>query len=524
MVTPVPPSLPPASAISFGNDEQVGPLGRSEARRFTPPLRELTPDTSYGFDVIEFAEDIGRPLLEWQKWAVIHMGELLPNGCPRFRKLLMIVGRQSGKTDLLSVLALFWLFNDQIENILCTSTKLAQARKAWMKSVKLARKSEYSDEIANIRTTNGQEEIVTVDECTYAIAASNAEGGRGDSLGRLIMDELCRQHTYEAWSAAVPAMNAILDAQLVCITSQGDDRSIVLNDLHTAATTFLDTGVGDYRLGLLEWSCEPDADPLDLDALAQSNPNMNREHGARGADLLADAKVAVAAGGQALASFKTEVMGIRVRSMNGAINPDRWRTSADRAAVAAARGPWVLAVDVAPDFHHVALVAAAVQPDGRTALRVLGKWSGPKATTEFRVALPGLLRGIRPRSIGWLPQGPSATLAADLRRFIVTTKGDKPVRRLHGVRVEEIASEVAGVCMSFAEQVDAGRIVHPDDAMLTAHALAAERMTAGDGWRFARALEGDMTPVDGAYAAALAVRLARSAPASLGPVQVVVAD
>jgi hypothetical protein len=453
---------------------------------------------------------------------VIHMGELLPDGRPRFRKMLMIVGRQNGKTELLSILALFWLFIDQVENILCTSTKLSQAKKAWVKSVKLAQRSEYAPEIANVRTTNGQEEITTVDGCTYAIAASNAEGGRGDSLGRLIMDELCRQHTYEAWSAAVPAMNAIPDAQMVCITSQGDDRSIVLNDMHTAARAFMETGAGDPRLGLLEWSSEPDADPLDPVALAQSNPGMNRLHGPDGVDLLADARVAVAAGGEALASFMTEVMGIRVRSMNGAINPERWRAGADAAVVQLVRAGCALAVDVSPDFRHVALVAAAVLPDGRTGLRVAGTWSGADATTAFRAALPGLLRAIRPRVLGWLPQGPSATLAADLRRFITTTKGEKPVQRLHGVRVEEIKAEVAGVCMSFAEQVETGRIVHPADPLLTLHVLAAERLKAGDGWRFARALADDSSPVDAAYAAALAAALARSAPAGLGPARVLV--
>jgi hypothetical protein len=32
--------------------------GRVEPRIFTPPLRELTPETSYGFAVIEFARDV----------------------------------------------------------------------------------------------------------------------------------------------------------------------------------------------------------------------------------------------------------------------------------------------------------------------------------------------------------------------------------------------------------------------------------------------------------------------------------
>ena len=75
---------------------------------YTPPLRELTPDTSYGFDVINFAERIGHPLDPWQCWAVIHIGELLPDGRPRFRKVLILVARQNGKSELLKIIGLYF--------------------------------------------------------------------------------------------------------------------------------------------------------------------------------------------------------------------------------------------------------------------------------------------------------------------------------------------------------------------------------------------------------------------------------
>ena len=50
--------------------------GRTEPRLFTPPLRELTPETSYGFDVIDFSRDIlMHPLDPWQERAAIRGGE-----------------------------------------------------------------------------------------------------------------------------------------------------------------------------------------------------------------------------------------------------------------------------------------------------------------------------------------------------------------------------------------------------------------------------------------------------------------
>jgi hypothetical protein len=80
-------------------DDRPGILGRTEPRVFTPPLRELTPETSAGFSVVQFAEEIlGIELLPWQRWFLIHALELRPDGKFRFRKVLCLVARQNGKT------------------------------------------------------------------------------------------------------------------------------------------------------------------------------------------------------------------------------------------------------------------------------------------------------------------------------------------------------------------------------------------------------------------------------------------
>ncbi|MBB4682954.1 hypothetical protein [Amycolatopsis jiangsuensis] len=58
-------------------------------------IKVLAGETSYGFDVEEFARDtLRRPLDPWQRWAAIHGGELLPDGRPRFR-ILLLIARQN---------------------------------------------------------------------------------------------------------------------------------------------------------------------------------------------------------------------------------------------------------------------------------------------------------------------------------------------------------------------------------------------------------------------------------------------
>ena len=57
--------------------------GCEQPRIFTPPLRELTPDTTLGFECIAFAEDVlGIRLIPWQRWLLIHALEIIdePDG------------------------------------------------------------------------------------------------------------------------------------------------------------------------------------------------------------------------------------------------------------------------------------------------------------------------------------------------------------------------------------------------------------------------------------------------------------
>ena len=45
-----------------------------------------------------------------------------------------------------------------------------------------------------------------------------------------------------AWNAAVPATNARPNAQVWCISNQGDHRSVVLDSLRDGCLAYLDTG------------------------------------------------------------------------------------------------------------------------------------------------------------------------------------------------------------------------------------------------------------------------------------------
>jgi hypothetical protein len=479
-------------------------LGATVPRIWTPPLRELTPETSYGFDVIDFARDVlGEPLDPWQEWVVIHAGELLPDGRPRFRTVLILVARQQGKTHLLKVLSLYWMFVELRKLVLSTSTNLDYAREVWQAAVDIAETNEYlSPEVARVIKVNGEQALITTHGTRYKIAASNRKGGRSLTIDRLVLDELREHNKWDAWNASTNATNAIPDAQIYCLSNQGDNTSIVLDSLRDSAVGFIETGQGDWRLGIFEYSAPQGSDPTDLQALAQANPQLGRR---TDPDALMGAAIrAKAAGGEELAGFKTEVMCMRVHLIDPAIDPDAWDESGTDSPLdlAAHRTKVALCVDVSLDGMSAALVAAAVL-DGKVHCEVIESWDGPGCTKRLRSQLPSIVKRVRPRALGWFPQGPAAAIAADLQGKATR---DWPPR---GVTLVQLTGELASVCMGLAEQVKTGDLVHPNDPMLTSHVKAAQKLRRGEVWTYTR--RGQL-PISGAYALAGAVHLARELP------------
>lgn len=415
---------------------------------------------------------------------------------PRFRQVLVLVARQNGKTELLMLLSLFWLYIDKVRLILGTSTNLDYARESWEKAVTLAEGNQRLAKDINprsgVRRANGEQTLTIDGGGRYKIAASNARGGRSLTIDRLIMDELREHHDWSAYNAGVPATSAVKDAQIWMISNQGDDRSVVLASLRDQALNGVDP-----RLGVFEWSAPDGAKATDIEALRAANPNLGYRIDL--ASLMGDAMRAEAAGGEQLAGFLTEHQCRYVPMLNPAVNPNDWLACLDVGDLTAVRDRIALCLDVAPDLQHATLYAAAVLDDERVRVEPVVAWGGPGCTDTLRRELPGIVERVKPKLFGWFPAGPAASLAADMAEG----RGWPP----EGVEVEEIRGEVTAVCMGFVEQVGAVRIAHSGDPLLDAHVAGAEKLMHGDGWRFSRKGSGH---VDALYAAAGAVHLARS--------------
>jgi hypothetical protein len=476
----------------------------------------LTEDTSYGFAVERFANRVRRPLRPWQRWTAIHAGELLPDGTPRFEQVLLLVARQNGKTHLLYILISFWLFIEQFSMILGVSVNLTGAAIPWNKVVELIETTPFIQRFMpkrgnkGVYTNNNDKRLTTADNCTYAIVPAGRGAARGRTVDRLVVDELREQKDRDTYDAVVPTMQAMDYAQCWFLSNQGDERSVVLNDLHTAALAYIEAESDEERdelddsLGLFEYSAPEDCDIFDVDGWKAANPSMG--HTSKLFKKLHNkAKLAQKIGPAAVAGFRTEYLCQKVKSLNGAIDPIMWNVCEDVDALP--QQNVALCIDISRNGQHATLMAAETLSDGRTRVEIVKDWSGQNTTLLIQRELPGLVAGIKPRCIGWMPVGPMAVLGAQMKQ----RKGVRPW--LAGVSVVEI-KEAAEACMGFSAGVSNQQIAHNGDQLLTLHALSVSKYESVEGkWKFSRAND---EPCDAVYAAAGAVHLSKTLPVGIG--------
>ena len=505
-------------------DDRPAVLGSTTPRLSTNPLVTgppgpcgcgcaLTPATSLGFQAIDFAVRVaGVELIPWQRWWLIHALELRSPGKFRFRTVVTLVGRQSGKTTLCKILALWMLYLGHAKLVLGVAQKLDIADESWNGAVEIAESvDDLYSEVAKVIRGNGKNCVTLASGARYRTTAATSSAGRGLSVDLLLLDEIREQHDWGAWGALSKTTLARPNALTVCTSNAGDDRSVVLNGLRSAALSATDDSVG-----LFEWSAPDGCELDDMSAVAQACPGLN--YGA-----ITESAVRSFLATDPPAVYRTEILCQHVEALDAAVDPASWAACADPSgSLAPVRDRIVLCLDVAPDGRHVTLAGAAPLDDGRVRVEVFGAWGSTddaRAGTKGAPSLAAILAQLKPRALGYFPTGPGAVFGVDLAELHGPVVGRLTVRKdgMHpygpGV-VELTGGTVPELCATFADLVQVRQVIHPDDPLLNAHVGGSQRHRLGDGWRFARKGAGH---VDAAYALAGAVHLARSLPAPAPP-------
>lgn len=353
--------------------------GVTTPRIFTRPVRELTPESSRGFEVIRFARDVLKiQLLPWQEWLLIHMLETRDDGTLRFRKALVIVGRQNGKTLMAAVLMTFWLYVDAgrwpeklAEHdfvIVNAAQKLDIAMKPWRQlrawggpddpkiGVAPERVPMLQDFTYMPRMVNGEVALRT--HGGASALPRTFDGARGHSAARIILDELREQYDFEGWSSIEKSANAMFDSLLVAFSNAGTAKSAVLKNVRDRCHGLVDDPASEWFIA--EWSAEPDARLDDPAAFAQANPSAGFVPGMTVEGLMRSAAQAPDESVE-----RIEVLGqwisARVRPL---LSVAAWEACADSGSQIAPGSELALAVDVDADRKYSAVSVAGFRDDG----------------------------------------------------------------------------------------------------------------------------------------------------------------
>ena len=286
-------------------------FGRTEPRLWTKPLRELTPETSLGFQVIAFAAEVlGVTLYPWQRWLLIHALELREDGTYRFKRIIVLVARQQGKTMLASVLATWWLFVDSKRHpertpplkfkVVGVAQNLDIAKEPWQVVKTWCDPKPETEEdgelaidalqgrTAKVIDTNGALAIVLRSRAHYEIRA--AKNARGKPAARVLMDEMREQKDWAAWNAVSQTTKSFFNGMLIGFSNAGDAGAVVLHTQRQAGVDDIDSwdayvesglmsaeeyaNTRDVSLGLFEWSAPDGCAKDDVDGILQANPSI----------------------------------------------------------------------------------------------------------------------------------------------------------------------------------------------------------------------------------------------------------
>ena len=446
--------------------------GCETPRVYTPPLRELTPDTTLGFEVIEFAEDVLRiELLPWQKWLVIHALEIIddPNDGwrLRFRIVVTEIARQNGKTTLSKVISLYFLYQLEVALIIGTAQDISNAEDVWQQVVEMAQENELlSPSIKHVWFTNGSKRLQLSGGRDYRVRASNRKAGRGKSADLVLLDELREHQTWEAWAALSKTGIARKNSLMWCMSNAGDGTSVVLRHFRLRAHAQLGDPDGIVKamgksepdvensaeasaLGWFEWSSLPDADPKDVNALAQANPSLGYT--------IELSTLKAAQADDPADVFKTECL---CQWVTTTITPPfpigSWDAGKDEKSTIAAESPLWFGADIAADRLHASIAVCGQRADGAWHIELAEYRTGSGWIVKWlQNAAPNYQSGIK---IALQSKGAPIASLMDV------------IAAIEGVEVIECCGkDVAGWCGRLYDAVSAGDKDSETDAVPVYH-------------------------------------------------------
>lgn len=451
-------------------------------------------DDSRGEKAIKLARACGVVLDDWQEYWLRVNCATNQEGKFAAQFSTLIVGRQQGKSELLAWRIIAGLFGFGEKEILFSAHEVATANAIYRRVEEIIRGNEFLakrikgykgdpyGDMRGINSGNGNVSIILKNGNACYFVARTKRATRGRTASVILLDEALMLSDSQM-GTILPVISSHTvkgDPQLILASSAPFHYSESLHKFR--ANAIEDTPA---RTLFMEWSAPEDADPDDLEAIAQANPALNIR--------LSQEFVLNERKTMSEEEFRRERMSIPEYPIEGlaqAFIPwETWTKAADehRIELLKRQEPtepflkFALAVDVPPSMDSATVSAVGYDSEGILHARIVGKEEGLDWVAPFIAEIKSQMK---PVAVVLDISSAASALVPDFRNYKILTM---PISQ----------RDYAASCANFFMSLMSKEIKHDDQEPLNEAVQSATQKFINDkSWRWARAdVTRDISPL-----------------------------
>jgi phage terminase large subunit-like protein len=422
---------------------------------------------TYGGYWGKVAAAMGQPYMPWQQHVADIAGEVDHEGKLCYRKVVVTVPRQSGKTTLiLSVVAgraeAGPRFGGRQHMVYAAQTR-EDARKKWLDEyVPVLEATPAMRGRFRKRIANGSEKLTFWSSgSTFGPIATKDTSGHGQVLDFGCLDETFAQKSDAVEMAWEPATVTRPMAQLWFPSTAGDSTSTYFRAMCDAGIVAVQADRG-YGIAYIEYSAPPDCDPYDEDVWRATMPAL-------GITQPIEAIRSIAHGGMKLNTWKRAFLNIWVdKASADVLDSQKWRQLKDPDTERKTRP--LLTIDISADRKHACIGMGAATPAGIPLVRIIDYRAGTGWVVDRILQLREQYEVIDVVIDG---AGPANSLVPELEdEYVHVTVMN--------------ARDMAGACGAFYDAVEDLKLRHFGEPALELAVTGAEKRELGDAWAWTR--------------------------------------